>query len=100
MIGEDLALFLVTLPAQDARARDPTCRCLKTGDTLTGADTVSQSPGLSCNELGSHDKWVADIEKFGGNKVGFPIIADPKREVAHLYDMVRSKASVLCQNRD
>ncbi|POY75191.1 mitochondrial peroxiredoxin, thioredoxin peroxidase [Rhodotorula taiwanensis] len=47
-----------------------------------------QMIGLSCNELGSHDKWVADIEKFGGNKVGFPIIADPKREVAHLYDML------------
>lgn len=54
---------------------------------------ISHPPGLSCNELGSHDKWVADIEKFGGNKVGFPIIADPKREVAHLYDMVRSEAA-------
>ncbi|GAA5850444.1 hypothetical protein JCM8547_001877 [Rhodosporidiobolus lusitaniae] len=43
--------------------------------------------GLSCNELKSHGEWVQDINKFGNVDVQFPIIADPSREVAELYDM-------------
>ncbi|BGP40148.1 peroxiredoxin 1 [Rhodotorula kratochvilovae] len=44
--------------------------------------------GLSCNELGSHEKWVQDINKFGSVDLQFPIIADPTREIAKLYDML------------
>ncbi|KAK9238721.1 thioredoxin-like protein [Lipomyces kononenkoae] len=46
--------------------------------------------GLSANGLDSHEKWIEDIEEVAtnGNKVGFPIIADPERKVAFLYDMV------------
>ncbi|GAA5908633.1 hypothetical protein JCM8208_002168 [Rhodotorula glutinis] len=44
--------------------------------------------GLSCNELGSHEKWVADINKFGSVDLSFPIIADPSRKIAQLYDML------------
>ncbi|BGP62559.1 peroxiredoxin 1 [Rhodotorula toruloides] len=47
-----------------------------------------QMIGLSCNELGSHSKWIEDINKFGSVDVQFPIIADPSREVAKLYDML------------
>lgn len=43
--------------------------------------------GLSANELGDHDKWVADINETQNADLQFPIIADGKREVAWLYDM-------------
>lgn len=60
-----------------------------------------QMIGLSCNELGSHSKWIEDINKFGSVDVQFPIIADPSREVAKLYDMLdeqvcRSRPSPAC----
>lgn len=44
--------------------------------------------GLSANDLGSHDKWVADINEFADTRVRFPIIADADRRVAFLYDMI------------
>ncbi|KAI9033512.1 thioredoxin-like protein [Hyaloraphidium curvatum] len=44
--------------------------------------------GLSCNELGDHDKWISDINKTQGTDLKFPIIADPTRKVAALYDML------------
>lgn len=44
--------------------------------------------GLSCNELGSHGEWIKDINELSGTNLQFPIIADPSREVAHLYDML------------
>lgn len=52
------------------------------------ADSVPTLAGLSCNELGSHEKWVADINKFGSVDLSFPIIADPSRKIAQLYDML------------
>ncbi|KAM0750432.1 cysteine peroxiredoxin [Meredithblackwellia eburnea MCA 4105] len=44
--------------------------------------------GLSCNELKSHAEWIADINELSNVNLQFPIIADPTREVAHLYDML------------
>jgi alkyl hydroperoxide reductase subunit AhpC len=44
--------------------------------------------GLSANELGSHDKWVEDINEISRTNLQFPIIADAKRDVAFLYDMI------------
>ncbi|TFY83818.1 hypothetical protein EWM64_g186 [Hericium alpestre] len=48
--------------------------------------------GLSANGLESHRKWVKDINEwgsqFGPTDVQFPIIADPDRKVATLYDML------------
>ncbi|KAK9386587.1 thioredoxin-like protein [Lipomyces mesembrius] len=46
--------------------------------------------GLSANGLDSHEKWIEDIEEVAtnGGKVGFPILADPERKIAFLYDMV------------
>ena len=44
--------------------------------------------GLSANDLGSHDQWVADINEVCSTNVQFPIIADADRKVAFLYDMV------------
>ncbi|RAK98831.1 peroxiredoxin [Aspergillus ibericus CBS 121593] len=44
--------------------------------------------GLSANDLGSHDKWIDDINEVANTNVQFPIIADADRKVAFLYDMV------------
>jgi len=44
--------------------------------------------GLSANDLGSHDKWVEDINEVAQTTVQFPIIADADRKVAFLYDMI------------
>lgn len=45
-------------------------------------------PNQSANDLGSHDKWVDDINDISQTSLTFPIIADAKREVAWLYDMI------------
>ena len=44
--------------------------------------------GLSANDLGDHGKWIADINDISKTDLQFPIIADAKREVAWLYDML------------
>ena len=44
--------------------------------------------GLSANDLDSHDKWIADIDDISKTSVQFPIIADPERKIAWLYDML------------
>lgn len=48
--------------------------------------------GLSVDSVEDHLKWKADIEKFAGVKVDFPIIADPNYEIAKLYDMLPADA--------
>lgn len=42
----------------------------------------------SANDLGSHDKWIEDINEVSNTSVQFPIIADADRKVAFLYDMI------------
>ncbi|GAB5585534.1 peroxiredoxin 1 [Umbelopsis nana] len=44
--------------------------------------------GLSANDLDAHEKWIADINEVNNVELNFPIIADPKREVSALYDML------------
>ncbi|CAA7405872.1 unnamed protein product [Spirodela intermedia] len=45
--------------------------------------------GLSCDDLQSHREWIKDIEAYTpGCKVGYPIVADPKREVLKELNMV------------
>ena len=48
---------------------------------------------VSVDDLDSHNKWVPDIEELSGVKMNFPIIADPDRNVATLYDMIHPNAS-------
>ena len=48
---------------------------------------------LSVDPLESHTKWIGDINETQNTKVDFPIIADPKFEVANLYDMVHPEVS-------
>lgn len=44
--------------------------------------------GLSANDAASHRRWIADINEVTGSDLRFPIIADPEREIALLYDMI------------
>ncbi|PNS15408.1 Mitochondrial peroxiredoxin PRX1 [Sphaceloma murrayae] len=44
--------------------------------------------GLSANDLGSHGKWIEDINELSKTNLQFPIIADADRKIAFLYDMV------------
>ena len=43
---------------------------------------------ISVDPMESHHSWIEDINETQGTKVNFPIIADPDRKVADLYDMV------------
>ncbi len=48
---------------------------------------------VSVDPLDSHNGWVGDIEETQGSKVNYPIIADPDRKVADLYDMIHPNAN-------
>lgn len=48
---------------------------------------------LSVDPLPSHREWMKDIAETQGTAVNFPIIADPDRKVAELYDMIHPNAS-------
>ncbi len=49
--------------------------------------------GLSVDPLELHLGWEKDIEETQGCAVNFPMIADPERKVADLYDMIHPNAS-------
>ncbi|MEY2967080.1 MAG: hypothetical protein RLY50_1130 [Actinomycetota bacterium] len=49
--------------------------------------------GLSVDPVDSHEKWEADIEETQGAAVNFPMIGDPDRTVADLYDMIHPNAN-------
>jgi thioredoxin-dependent peroxiredoxin len=48
---------------------------------------------VSVDPLDSHMEWVNDINETQHTNVKFPIIADEKRQVADLYDMIHPNAS-------
>lgn len=54
---------------------------------------------LSVDPVADHQKWQADIEETQGAKVNFPMIGDPKLEVAKLYGMLPASASDSSQGR-
>src|SRR5688572_27113244 len=47
---------------------------------------------VSVDPLESHGKWVKDINETQNTLVNFPILADPDRKVATLYDMIHPSA--------
>ena len=49
--------------------------------------------GLSVDPVDSHERWESDIADVTGNAVNFPMIADPDRTIADLYDMIHPNAS-------
>lgn len=48
---------------------------------------------VSVDDAESHKKWIEDINDTQGTQVNFPILADPDRKVATLYDMIHPNAS-------
>ncbi len=48
--------------------------------------------GLSVDPLKDHVGWSKDIEETQGVALNFPLIADPERKVANLYDMIHPNA--------
>ncbi|MEE3264596.1 MAG: peroxiredoxin [Candidatus Latescibacterota bacterium] len=48
--------------------------------------------GLSVDPVDSHRGWIKDINETQGTTVNFPIVADPDREIANLYDMIHPNA--------
>ena len=49
--------------------------------------------GLSVDPLDDHRTWSSDIAETQGTALNFPLIADPDRAVADLYDMVPPAAA-------
>lgn len=43
---------------------------------------------VSVDPIEDHRGWAGDIGEVGGTDLNFPIIADPDRTVAQLYDMI------------
>lgn len=48
--------------------------------------------GISIDGVEEHEKWMADVNTYGGTPMGFPIIADKDLTVAKLYDMLPTEA--------
>jgi len=55
--------------------------------------------GLSVDPVASHSKWATDIEATQGHKVNYPLIGDPRLEVAKLYDMLPADAGDTSEGR-
>jgi alkyl hydroperoxide reductase subunit AhpC len=47
---------------------------------------------VSVDPLNSHHGWICDINETQQTTMNFPIIADPDRKVAGLYDMIHPNA--------
>jgi len=48
---------------------------------------------LSVDTVDEHNQWAGDIESTQGTALNFPIIGDPDRTVADMYDMIHPNAS-------
>ena len=44
--------------------------------------------GLSTDTVIEHLKWIDDVNDTQNTKLEFPIVADPDRKIAKLYDMI------------
>lgn len=48
--------------------------------------------GLSVDSVAEHHAWAGDIAEVTGHPLNFPLVADPDRSVATLYDMIHPEA--------
>lgn len=48
---------------------------------------------VSVDDVDSHRQWLGDIDETQCTKVDFPILGDPDRKVAGLYDMIHPNAN-------
>jgi thioredoxin-dependent peroxiredoxin len=49
--------------------------------------------GLSVDTVADHKKWAGDIEETQGTALNFPLLGDPDRKIAELYDMIHPNAA-------
>ncbi|GAB5458674.1 MAG: peroxiredoxin [Henriciella sp.] len=56
------------------------------------ADRGAKAIVISVDTVDQHNKWIADIEETQDAVVDFPIIGDPEKKVAHLYNMIHPNA--------
>jgi alkyl hydroperoxide reductase subunit AhpC len=49
--------------------------------------------GLSVDGVADHEKWSQDVEDVTGSSLNFPLLGDPDRKVADLYDMIHPNAN-------
>lgn len=62
----------------------------KLGEEFAARNT--KAIAVSVDSVASHESWIGDIEETQGTAVNFPIIGDPDRVVADLYDMIHPNA--------
>ena len=55
--------------------------------------------GLSVDPVGNHSSWARDIEETQGHAVNYPMIGDPRLEIAKLYDMLPAEAGDTSEGR-
>jgi len=55
--------------------------------------------GLSVDPVTSHSKWIEDIQETQGHRVNYPMIGDPKLEVAKLYNMLPAESGETSDGR-
>jgi alkyl hydroperoxide reductase subunit AhpC len=48
---------------------------------------------VSVDDVDSHKRWIGDIEETQNAKLEYPILGDPDRKIAKLYDMIHPEAS-------
>ena len=48
---------------------------------------------ISVDPADKHREWIADIDETQSTTVDFPILADPDRRIAELYDLIHPNAS-------
>ena len=90
-IGDSWALFF-SHPADFT----PVCTTELGKTALLNAEFTKRGVkviAISVDSLESHNKWVPDIEEVNSVHMNFPIIADPEKTVALLYDMIHPNAS-------
>lgn len=47
---------------------------------------------ISVDPIDKHSGWIDDINETQNTQVNFPLIADPERNIAELYDMIHPNA--------
>ena len=55
--------------------------------------------GLSVDPVDDHGRWLLDVERHGGAKVNYPIIADHDLNVSKLYNMLPEEEAGSSQGR-
>jgi alkyl hydroperoxide reductase subunit AhpC len=48
---------------------------------------------ISVDDINSHKSWIGDINETQNTQVNYPLIADPDRKIAELYDMIHPNAN-------